>query len=73
MVKRWILNVIGAVLLAAPVLLPQVGVHDLLGTAGRVGASGWLDLSISAGAYLVLWSPVLLGVAIILYANWRRG
>lgn len=72
MFKRWVLNLIGAALLIAPVALSQLGVQEVLGTAGNASASGWLGVSISAGAYLVHWSPLLLGAAIILYANWRR-
>jgi hypothetical protein len=33
----------------------------------------WLSLSITAGAFLLHWGPVLLGALILFYANRRRG
>ena len=75
--QRWMLNLVGAALLAAPLLLPQLGVTNVLGTtAGSSSIDGvpaWLNLSISAGAYLIRWSPVLVGALIIYFANRRRG
>lgn len=75
-VQRWILNLAGAALLAAPLLMSRLGVHGLLGTTDGAsamdGISGWLNLSIAAGAYLINWSPVLLGGLLIFYANRRR-
>lgn len=74
--RRWMLNFIGAALLATPALLTQLGVSNVLGmTRGPSpmdGASGLLNLSISAGAYLINWSPVLIGALIIYCANRRR-
>jgi hypothetical protein len=75
--QRWMLNLIGAALLATPALLAQLGVSNVLGTTGGSssmdGMSGWLHLSIAAGAYVIKWSPVLVGAFIIYYANRRRG
>jgi hypothetical protein len=75
--QRWILNLIGAALLAVPVLLARFGANSGL-TLNREGSftagmSEWLSLSIIAGAYLLHWGPVLLGALIIFYANRRRG
>ena len=33
----------------------------------------WLGLSITAGAYLLQWGPVLVAVLIFFYASRRRG
>lgn len=75
--QRWMLNLIGAALLATPLMLAQFGVHNALGTtdgsSSMDGVSGWLNLSISAGAYLLRWSPLLIGALILYYANRRRG
>ena len=75
--QRWMLNLIGAALLATPVLLARLGVNNVLGTtagsSSMDGVSGWLNLSISAGAYLINWSPVMIGALIIYFANRRRG
>lgn len=75
--QRWMLNLVGAALLATPLMLTQLGVHSALGMTGRSssmdGVSGWLNLSISAGAYLLHWSPLLIGALILYYANRRRG
>ena len=75
--QRWMLNWVGAALLATPILLTQLGVNNVLGTTGGSssmdGMSGWLNLSISAGAYLIRWSPVLIGALVIYFANRRRG
>lgn len=75
--QRWMLNLIGAALLATPALLALLGVNNVLGTTGGAssmdGMSGWLNLSISAGTYLIKWSPVLIGGFILYYANRRRG
>lgn len=73
---RWLLTLIGAALFAAPALLAQFGVKNLLGWTGGShstdGMSGWLSLSISAGAYLIEWGPLLVGALIIYYANRSR-
>lgn len=75
--QRSILNLIGAVLLAVPVLLALFGANH--GLATRVegsttsGMPAWLSLSISAGVFLLHWGPGLLGALIIFYANRRRG
>lgn len=75
--QRWLLNAIGAVLLVTPALLAQFGMSNVLGTtsgsSSTDGMSGWLNLSIAAGAYLIKWSPVLVGAFIIYYANRRSG
>ncbi len=75
--QRWVLNLIGAALLATPALLTLLGVNNLLGTTGGPSSIGdpsrWLNLSISAGAYVINWSPVLIGALIIYFANRRRG
>jgi hypothetical protein len=74
--QRWVLNLIGAALLVTPALLTGFGVNNLLGTTAGSGStdgiSGWLNLSIAAGAYLIKWSPALIGVLIIMYANRRQ-
>ena len=73
---RWILNLIGAALLAVPVLLAWFGANSGLTTSREggptAGMSEWLSLSVTAGAYLLHWGPVLLGAIIIFYANRRR-
>ena len=75
--RRWMLNLFGAALLATPILWTLMGINHVLGTSGGSssidGASGWLNLSISAGTYLIRWSPALIGACIIYYANRRRG
>lgn len=74
--QRWILNLIGAALLAAPALLAQFGASNGLTTSregsSTAGMSEWLSALITAGAYLLHWGPVLLGALIIFYANRRR-
>jgi hypothetical protein len=75
--QRWILNLIGAALLAVPALLALFGANSGL-TMSREGSptagmSEWLSLLITAGAYLLHWGPVLFGALIIFYANRRRG
>ena len=74
--QRWMLNLIGVALLATPLLLMQIGVGQVTvmsgGPSSTVGKPDWLSFSISAGGYLLNWSPALLGALIIFYANWRR-
>ena len=75
-VQRWMLNLVGVVLLATPLLLMHIGVDQITGMNGgsssTAGKPGWLSFSISVGAYLLNWSPALLGALVIFYANWRR-
>ena len=75
--QRSILNLIGAALLAVPVLWAFFGAnHGLAASRESSIASGmpeWLSLSITAGALLLHWGPALLGALIIFYANRRRG
>ena len=75
--QRWILNSIGAALLAIPLWLTRYGADNGLDTSREgsptAGMSGWLSLSITVGAYLLYWGPVLLGALILFYANRRRG
>jgi hypothetical protein len=74
--QRWILNLTGVALLATPLLLTLFGVDNVLRGAGgaspMIGMPAWLHLSVSAGTYLVRWSPAFIGALIILYANQRR-
>lgn len=71
--RRWTLCLIGAVLLAAPLILGQVKPLGILGVAGAESVSSglpaWLRVSILAGAYLIEWGPVLAGLLIIFYAS----
>jgi hypothetical protein len=73
---RWTLNAIGVALLAAPLLMARIGVLDGLGMSRREspldGVSGWLNLSIAAGAQMIEWSPVLIGAFILYFANRRK-
>ena len=75
--RRWILNSIGAVLLAIPLWLTRFGANNGLDSSHEgsptAGMSEWLSLSITVGAYLLYWGPVLLGALILFYANRRRG
>ena len=65
--------VIGAVLLAMPVILTQVKPLGIPGVAGWAsvpsGLPTWLRVSILAGAYLIEWGPVLAGLLLIFYAH----
>ena len=71
--QRWILYLIGAVLLAMPFILDVVQPQGALGMAGvSSGLPTWMHLSVSAGPYLLNWGPALVGVLIIYYANRDR-
>ena len=71
--RRWMLGLIGAALMAAPLIILQVKPFGILGVAGWAsvpsGLPPWLRVSISAGSYLVEWGPVLAGMLIIFYAT----
>jgi hypothetical protein len=71
--QKWMLCLIGAVLMAVPLILGQVKPFGIPGTAGWANVPGglptWLRVSILAGSYLVEWGPVLAGLLIIFYAN----
>ena len=75
--QRWILNLLGAALLAVPFAFARFGANGGLAASregsATAGMAEWLSLSITAGAFLVHWGPVLLGALIIFYANRRRG
>jgi hypothetical protein len=70
--RRWMLGLIGAVLLAAPLILAQLKPFVILGVAGWASIPSdlpiWLRVSILAGAYLVKWGPALAGMLILFYA-----
>ena len=71
--RRWTLWLIGAVLLALPLIFGPVKPLGILGAAGSESVSSglpaWLRVSILAGVYLIEWGPVLAGLLIIFYAN----
>lgn len=71
--RRWMLGLIGAALLAVPLILSQVlpvGIPGVTGWASvPSGLPTWLRVSILAGSYLLEWGPVLAGLLLILYAN----
>jgi hypothetical protein len=71
--RRWMLYLIGAVLLVEPVIFRQVKPQDILGALGSAGAldhlPAWMRASIFAGVYLIEWGPVLAGLLIIHYAH----
>jgi hypothetical protein len=71
--QRWTLWLIGAALLAVPLILTQVMPIGIPGVAGWAsvpsGLPTWLRVSILAGSYLIEWGPVLAGLLLILYAN----
>lgn len=73
---RWILSLLGAVLLAGPATFRQIeprGILDVIGMANfRDDLPAWLRFSIHAGAYLIEWGPMVAGLLIIYYANRRR-
>jgi hypothetical protein len=75
--QRWILNLIGAALLAVPFAFARFGANGGLAASregsATAGMAEWLSLSITAGAFLLHWGPVLLGALILFYANRRRG
>ena len=71
--QRWTLCLIGAVLMAVPLILGQVKAPGILGVAGWAnvpsGLPTWLRVSILAGSYLGEWGPVLAGLLIIFCAS----
>jgi len=71
--RRWTLWLIGAVLLALPLIFGPVKPLGILGVAGSESVSSglpaWLRVSILAGVYLIEWGPVLAGLLIIFCAN----
>ena len=71
--RRWMLGLIGAALLAVPLILSQVlpvGIPGVTGWASvPSGLPTWLRVSILAGSYLLEWGPVLAGLLLIFYAN----
>ena len=71
--QRWMLWLIGAALMAVPLILGQVKPPGMLGVAGWAsvpsGLPIWLRVSILAGSYLIEWGPVLAGLLVIYYAN----
>ena len=73
---RRILNLTGVALLASSVAVARFGTVSTFEIAGgvqrTVGAPGWLNLSISAGVYLLQWGPVVIGVLCLYVANRRR-
>ena len=75
--QRWILNLLGAALLAVPFAFARFGANGGLAASregsATAGMAEWLSLSITAGAFLLHWGPVLLGALIIFYANRHRG
>ena len=75
-VRRPILSLIGAILLAGPFILRQFtpyGILELIGlTAVSEHLPPLLQSLVFAGAYLVEWAPALVGLTIIYYANRER-
>lgn len=71
--RRLILGLLGATLLAAPLVLTQVKPLGISGVTGWAsvpsGLPTWLRVSILAGAYLIEWGPVLAGLLIIFVAS----
>ena len=74
--RRSILSLIGAMLLAAPFVLGQLTPYGILELVGFTAASEHLPTLLQAlvfaGAYLVEWSPALVGLWLIFYANRDR-
>ncbi len=64
---------IGAMLLATPLILTRINPLGVPGVTGWAsvpsGLPIWLRVSILAGAYLIEWGPVLAGLLLIVYAN----
>ena len=71
--RRWLLGLIGAALLTAPLILSQFRPPGMLGVyrweSVPDGLPTWLRVSILAGSYLIEWGPVLAGLLLIIYAN----
>jgi len=71
--RRWVLGLLGAALVAVPLFLSHVEPLGMPGVAGWAsvpsGLPTWLRVSILAGAYLVEWGPVFAGVLIIFFAS----
>ena len=71
--RKLTLYLLGAALVAAPLVLTHVKPLGMPGAAGLgSGPSGlpaWLRVSILAGAYLIEWGPVLAGLLIIFFAS----
>jgi hypothetical protein len=74
--RRWMLYLIGALLLIEPVLFRQVKPQGILGALGSPDAldhlPAWLRGSIFAGIYLIEWGPVLAGMLMVHYAHRRQ-
>ena len=74
--RRPILSLVGAVLLATPFVLRQFtpyGILELVGlTVVAEHLPPLLQSLVYAGAYLIEWAPALAGLTIIYYANRER-
>lgn len=74
--RSWILYLIGAVLLLEPAILGQVtprGTFDVVDWGSLSGDLPiWLRVSVFAGANLIQWGPVLVGLLIIYYAHRKQ-
>lgn len=74
--QRQFLTLVGAALLAGPLVLRQLTPHGILGAVGLTAVAehlpAWLQALVFAGAFLVEWAPALIGLSIIYYANRKR-
>lgn len=74
--QRVLLSLLGAALLAGPVVARQIkpqGILELIGlTAVPDHLPTLLQALVLAGAFLVEWAPALTGAWIIYYANRRQ-
>jgi hypothetical protein len=74
--RRPILSMIGAALLAGPFVLRQFTPYRILELVGLTSRSEYLPTLLQAlvfaGAYLLEWAPALAGLWLIYYANRKQ-
>lgn len=74
--RRGILYLVGAGPLLEPAILGQITPRGILGSVDWASLPGdlpiWLRVSVFAGANLIQWGPVLVGLLIIYYANRKQ-